>query len=154
MAHNEVFAVVEEIPAADGRIYLRLADGRGWAFDNSALMPHSPSVVKGNWVPVGLRSTHQGSVSLASTQWEPMEEPMAPEAMKKRRRRKRGGVKRNKNKHKNAAVVTMPDSSCESEADAETEVPSSDAGMLEEEEMLSEPEVSAAEMPAKVVVAA
>ena len=31
---------------ADGRIYLRLADGRGWAFDDSTLFPWRSRVVK------------------------------------------------------------------------------------------------------------
>merc|ERR1719183_661728 len=46
----EVFAVAEELPSIDGRIYLRLCDGRGWAFDDSALMPHDPSVKRGSWM--------------------------------------------------------------------------------------------------------
>jgi hypothetical protein len=49
LSQNEVFAVSAEIVGADGRIYLRLADGRGWAFDDSALMPHDPSVVRGHF---------------------------------------------------------------------------------------------------------
>jgi len=46
LSQNDVFAVSAEIAASDGRIYLRLADGRGWAFDDSALVPHDPSVVR------------------------------------------------------------------------------------------------------------
>jgi len=46
----ETFPVAEEFPAQDGRIYLRLCDGRGWAFDDSALMPLDPSVIRGNWM--------------------------------------------------------------------------------------------------------
>lgn len=49
----EVFAVAEELPAPDGRLYLRLCDGRGWAFDDSALMPQDPSVKRGKWMPSG-----------------------------------------------------------------------------------------------------
>ena len=30
---------IQELMGADGRIYLRLADGRGWAFDDSTLFP-------------------------------------------------------------------------------------------------------------------
>jgi len=41
---NEMFHVSQEIVGADGRIYLLLSDGRGWAFDDSALLPHDPSV--------------------------------------------------------------------------------------------------------------
>lgn len=49
LPQNEVFAVSAEIVGADGRVYLRLADGRGWAFDDSALLPHDPSVVRGHF---------------------------------------------------------------------------------------------------------
>lgn len=41
-----VFAVSESLIGYDGRVYLRLADGRGWAFDDTALIPEDPSVVK------------------------------------------------------------------------------------------------------------
>lgn len=51
LPQNEVFPVSAEIVGADGRIYLRLADGRGWAFDDSALLPHDPSVVRGHFAP-------------------------------------------------------------------------------------------------------
>merc|ERR1719401_220388 len=50
LPQNETFPVIEEIPGADGRKYLRLCDGRGWAFDDSALMPHDPSVKRGQWL--------------------------------------------------------------------------------------------------------
>lgn len=46
----EVFAIAEEVPGADGRVYLRLCDGRGWAFDDALLMPHDPSVKRGQWM--------------------------------------------------------------------------------------------------------
>merc|ERR1719420_116941 len=46
---NETFAVRERLQGVDGRVYLLLADYRGWAFDDSALMPHDPSVVRGRW---------------------------------------------------------------------------------------------------------
>jgi len=46
----ETFPVAEEISGQDGRIYLRLCDGRGWAFDDTALMPHDPSVKRGTWL--------------------------------------------------------------------------------------------------------
>lgn len=46
LCQNATLAVAEEILGADGRVYLRLADGRGWAFDDSALFPHDPSVVR------------------------------------------------------------------------------------------------------------
>merc|ERR1719440_2128378 len=46
LMQNELFAVSSHIPGADGRIYLQLADGQGWVFDDSALVPHDPSVVQ------------------------------------------------------------------------------------------------------------
>lgn len=52
LCQNATLAAAEEVLGADGRVYLRLADGRGWAFDDSALFPHDPSVVKGYWQPV------------------------------------------------------------------------------------------------------
>lgn len=51
MPCNEVFAVSEAIQSADHRMYLRLADGRGWVFDDSALFPEDPAVVQGHWAP-------------------------------------------------------------------------------------------------------
>eukprot|EP00746_Dinoflagellata_sp_MGD_P141361 gnl/MRDRNA2_/MRDRNA2_74480_c0_seq2.p1 gnl/MRDRNA2_/MRDRNA2_74480_c0~~gnl/MRDRNA2_/MRDRNA2_74480_c0_seq2.p1 ORF type:complete len:402 (-),score=54.38 gnl/MRDRNA2_/MRDRNA2_74480_c0_seq2:260-1297(-) len=49
---NEIFSVDQEIMGEGGRVYLRLTDGRGWAFDDSALAPQSPSVVHMVFVPV------------------------------------------------------------------------------------------------------
>mmetsp|Transcript_73065 Transcript_73065/g.136517 ORF Transcript_73065/g.136517 Transcript_73065/m.136517 type:complete len:631 (+) Transcript_73065:80-1972(+) len=43
---NELFAVSEELPNQDGRVYLRLADGRGFAYDDSMLTAQTPSVRK------------------------------------------------------------------------------------------------------------
>merc|ERR1719183_1466862 len=54
LCQNATLAAAEELLGADGRVYLRLADGRGWAFDDSALFPHDPSVVRGYWQPVSL----------------------------------------------------------------------------------------------------
>lgn len=48
---NEMFHVSQDIVGADGRIYLLLSDGRGWAFDDSALIPHDPSVLRMAWTP-------------------------------------------------------------------------------------------------------
>lgn len=54
----EVFASAEEVPGQDGRVYLRLCDGRGWAFDDTSLMPHDPSVKHGQWMaPCGVYDT-------------------------------------------------------------------------------------------------
>mmetsp|Transcript_85465 Transcript_85465/g.178569 ORF Transcript_85465/g.178569 Transcript_85465/m.178569 type:complete len:155 (-) Transcript_85465:181-645(-) len=54
LCQNATFAAAEELMGADGRIYLRLADGRGWAFDDSALFPHDPSVIRGYWQPISI----------------------------------------------------------------------------------------------------
>lgn len=43
---DEVFSVAAEIPGMDGIVYLCLADGRGWVFDDTELMPFDPSVVR------------------------------------------------------------------------------------------------------------
>lgn len=54
MRQNEIFAVAETVSGAspdDLRVYLRLADGRGWVFDDKALHPNDPSVVRGHWQP-------------------------------------------------------------------------------------------------------
>merc|ERR1719359_270939 len=49
---NATFAAAEELLGQDCRVYLRLADGRGWAFDDSALFAHDPSVIRGYWQPM------------------------------------------------------------------------------------------------------
>mmetsp|Transcript_89940 Transcript_89940/g.290564 ORF Transcript_89940/g.290564 Transcript_89940/m.290564 type:complete len:162 (+) Transcript_89940:107-592(+) len=54
LCQNATFAAAEELLGADGRVYLGLADGRGWAFDDSALFPHDPSVTRGFWQPVSV----------------------------------------------------------------------------------------------------
>merc|ERR1719491_2336075 len=54
LCQNATLAAAEELVGADQRVYLKLADGRGWAFDDSALFPHDPSVVRGFWQPVSL----------------------------------------------------------------------------------------------------
>lgn len=46
MPQGTAFAVAESLVGFDGRIYLRLADGSGWAFDDSALVPGDPSVLQ------------------------------------------------------------------------------------------------------------
>eukprot|EP00929_Paragymnodinium_shiwhaense_P088151 TRINITY_DN4837_c0_g2_i1.p1 TRINITY_DN4837_c0_g2~~TRINITY_DN4837_c0_g2_i1.p1 ORF type:complete len:205 (-),score=28.96 TRINITY_DN4837_c0_g2_i1:401-1015(-) len=53
LCQNATFAAAEEIMGQDSRMYLRLADGRGWAFDDSAIFPHDPSVRRGFWQPIG-----------------------------------------------------------------------------------------------------
>jgi len=130
LLHNEIFSVSEEIQGSDGRLYLRLADGRGWAFDDSALMPHDPSVVRGCWAPLSTTSATSTFASTpASSVWEPMEEPTTlgenvgeeKETKKKRRRRKRGGVKR---RPKNKIAEADP------EAEADTDAPPSETEIV------------------------
>lgn len=57
----ETFPVAEEVVGVDGRVYLCLCDGRGWAFDDSALMPMDPSVKRGNWMPSQQSSQEVGA---------------------------------------------------------------------------------------------
>jgi len=76
LIQNEVFAVSAEVVGADSRVYLRLADGRGWAFDDSALLPHDPSVVRGYFAPAG----HEPSQGLATLPCLQPEQVMAPDA--------------------------------------------------------------------------
>jgi hypothetical protein len=107
---NETFAVSETLNGLDSRVYLLLADGRGWAFDDSALMPHDPSVVRGRWEPAPVVPDPSIMTYPAMPYAAPpaMQQPWCPEAYddqaaQKRRRRKRGGVKRNKNKRAHEA---------------------------------------------------
>jgi len=54
MPQNEIFAVAETVGGAtrdDPRVYLKLADGRGWVFDDRALYPNDPSVMRGHFEP-------------------------------------------------------------------------------------------------------
>jgi len=59
LAQMETFPVSEEVTGSDCRIYLCLSDGRGWAFDDTALMPLDPSVKRGTWMPPQ-SSSHMG----------------------------------------------------------------------------------------------
>jgi len=61
LCQNATFAAAEELLGADGRVYLRLADGRGWAFDDSALFPLDPAVIRGFWHPVSPAPPRDGS---------------------------------------------------------------------------------------------
>jgi len=122
---NETFAVCERIQGADGRVYLLLADYRGWAFDDSALMPHDPSVVRGRWSPTD--ATYPSVAPLMVFDQAFMAD--GTEQTKRRRRRKRGGVKRNKNKRARAAaeaaaLLGKNDAEFEAQEDADTDAPS------------------------------
>eukprot|EP00913_Durusdinium_trenchii_P026110 g24493.t1 len=64
------------LPQPDGRVYLRLADGRGWAFDDSALYPHDPVVIRGFWSPIGPGNSPP-KTDLAALQ-PPPPQPLAP----------------------------------------------------------------------------
>lgn len=114
LAFNAVFPVTGELRSADGRVYLRLADGSGWAIDDTALCPEEPSVVRGHWaagqggprMPTVVPgralqlSAHPrspvASTLSAVTTWEQLEhnreEPYSPG--QRRRRRRRGGLRR------------------------------------------------------------
>lgn len=109
---NETFAVRERIQGADGRVYLLLSDYRGWAFDDSAIMPHDPSVLRGRWNAMNNAMSSSAPVMVF--------EQDAPS--KRRRRRKRGGVKRNKNKR--AAAAAAAALLKEEDDDEDTDAPS------------------------------
>jgi len=147
---NETFAVSESFQGLDSRIYLLLADGRGWAFDDAALMPHDPSVIRGRWqaapvVPDAAVMPYTAMPCAAPPVWE---QPLCREAFecqeafesfdddasKKRRRRKRGGVKRNKNKR--AQESNWLGAKPLSEAEVDTDEPAS----VEEDSLQSEVE--------------
>jgi len=99
LLQNETFPVGEEMQSVDGRVYLRLADGRGWAFDDTTLMPHDPSVKRGSWMSL------PGNCQMGL----PHQDAMEPAPLRKRRlypqpRGKRGGKRCAKRKQ--AAVAT------------------------------------------------
>jgi len=125
---NETFAVRERIQGSDGRVYLLLADYRGWAFDDSALMPHDPSVVRGRWSAMDTCASYASGMPLMG--FDQSLVMNGQEQTKRRRRRKRGGVKRNKNKRARAQAeaeaLLAKDNESEEEAeeDADTEAPS------------------------------
>jgi len=128
--HNEIFAVHERIQGADGRLYLLLADYRGWAFDDSALMPHDPSVVRGRWSPMDAGASHSSTAHMACDQKLIANED---EPAKRRRHRKRGGVKRNKRKMAQAAAEAVllgkSGKAFEEGDDADTDAPSEEDGV-------------------------
>lgn len=97
----ETFPVAEEVPGTDGRIYLRLCDGRGWAFDDSMLMPLDPSVKRGSWMQTQAASQIVGTRVLQEVQADalPVRRRMHPQP-----RGKRGG-KRCSRRAQNAAAA-------------------------------------------------
>lgn len=68
LPQHTTFAVSEALPCTDGRIYLRLADGSGWVFDDSALIPDDPSVVQvsEDWMS---SVTHVSCHVFSNTSW-------------------------------------------------------------------------------------
>lgn len=105
LLQNDIIAVSDEIPGSDCRIYLRLADGSGWAFDDSLLVPHDPSCVRGHWkadlsdnVPAPAMTAH-----VLSTAPLVHAAAVAPEAAKKKQRRRRKTRRR-----KRGAALTNP----------------------------------------------
>merc|ERR1719191_2239773 len=131
LRHNEVFEVCQSVLGMDGRVYLLLADGRGWAFDDSALFPHDPSVVHGRWSPTHVSlsnclspeaAVEQGAYA-APTPLPVFEESLAEDAKQKTMRHKRGGVKRNKNKRAESNIDTKAgsyDMMLDAEVDTDT----------------------------------
>jgi hypothetical protein len=93
LGHNETFQVAEEVPSSDGLMYLRLADGRGWAFDTSALKSQWPCVVRGKWLLCGVSGTMN---------WVPETSQILPRQRRHPQPRGKRGGKR-VSKRKNAA---------------------------------------------------
>lgn len=141
---NEIFAVSEEVPSADGRTYLRLADGRGWAFDDSCLMPCNPSVKRGRLQTVATCPVQVVSAPPFGMCGAQVESVAPPEAAKRRRRRKRGGMKRNKNKRLAAILKSCSneeDEEGDDEDEAESEQEKGDHAEQKRPEKLSELEL-------------
>lgn len=105
---NEIFSVAEEVTSSDGRVYLGLCDGRGWAFDDTALMPHDPSVKR---VDVSWMSTNPHGHQTVLP-WRALEEndvdkfPNGRRRLYPQPRGKRGGKRCSKNKPIAAATGT------------------------------------------------
>jgi len=100
-------------------MYLLLADYRGWAFDDSALMPHDPSVVRGRWSPADHGISYQSAGHMIAFEQSSM--AVGYDQAKRRRRRKRGGVKRNKAKRAREAAAALL-----AKEDVDTDAPSED----------------------------
>jgi hypothetical protein len=89
IAQMETFPVAEELPSQDGRVYLRLCDGRGWAFDDTNLMPLDPSVKRGSWMPSQQPCQIVGTRVLQEVQADAL--PVRRHRMHPQPRGKRGG---------------------------------------------------------------
>jgi hypothetical protein len=137
---NETFAVRERIQGTDGRVYLLLADYRGWAFDDSALVPHDPSVVRGRWSAMDASASYHYVEPLMAFDQSLMMNGY--DHTRRRRRRKRGGVKRNKGKRARAAALLGKGGEAEEDEDAPLEADSSSCNGVEQDaaEMFREEE--------------
>lgn len=105
-----VFGVSDARRADDGRLYLRLACGQGWVFDDSYLMPGDPSVVfvrAGDHELVLNKNIAEYQARVEDAAWHRMygepayyEGQMTRDARPRRylTRGCRGGARRNKNK--------------------------------------------------------
>merc|ERR1712072_1656378 len=77
------------------------------AFDDTALMPHDPSVIRGRWSPMDAGFAYSSAMPVMV--FEQSLVAQGNEVTKRRRRRKRGGVKRNKSKRAAAAAAAAAD---------------------------------------------
>lgn len=94
-----VFSVSEVVSGFDGRAYLRLSDGRGWAFDDFSHFPNDPSVRR---LPPGQHLMYDGFVPppppfpAPAIPAPPDYSPSIFEGQVSRQRGTRGGAKRRK----------------------------------------------------------
>jgi len=117
LPQNETFPVCEEIPGADGRTYLQLCDGRGWVFDDTALMPHDPSAKRGHWLAATSVIPHQHHQPQVLGEVQVGTLPVRQGRLHAQPRGKRGGKKlRNRNVSAQKAQSGVERSSHNSEA--------------------------------------
>eukprot|EP00929_Paragymnodinium_shiwhaense_P022305 TRINITY_DN14283_c0_g1_i1.p1 TRINITY_DN14283_c0_g1~~TRINITY_DN14283_c0_g1_i1.p1 ORF type:complete len:613 (+),score=119.27 TRINITY_DN14283_c0_g1_i1:64-1902(+) len=64
---GEVFGVAERVPGVDHRLYLRLASGQGWVFDDAALYPEDPAVVEMSPRPSAAAASSSAAPPVLST---------------------------------------------------------------------------------------
>jgi len=114
LAQNDIIAISDEIPSSDGRVYLRLADGTGWAFDDSFIMPHDPSCVRVHWSPDVIRQL-RGSPSQTLVPHVLSTAPVSPTEVsastteKKKKRRKRKSHRRKRGAGGSRAAIADED---------------------------------------------